>query len=360
MEISYERKHNESYMVIEGKLLPSYETKMIKANSIKGLLELQEFSLDGVSRISYKISRKENLEDYLDTKELDLKLIQRIVINLQMVLDEIEKYLILEEHILLTTETIFLEKSKEGPRLSLCYYPKSCGTIQSQFKDVMEYMLSKFSSSDREASRKLYEAYDITTRADYTLKEVIQCLQEEEILKMPEEIYVEKVSMDEPYEYVSDYADYDTEPANNFFETVLDKTKSILSRFKREKADEFETGEDFIIEPDYELEERTELLSDSKPVGRLVYDGTSNEDNFIINKDIFRIGSSKNNDAVLKAKTVSGNHAKITKEGNDYFITDSNSLNGSFLNSIPLAYRKPYKLRPLDVIRFASESYIFM
>ena len=360
MEISYERKHNDSYMVIDGQFLSSHETKMIKENSIKGLLEIHEYSVDGISKLSYKISRKENLEDYLETKDLDLKLIQRIVINLQMALDEIEKYLIDEDHILLDKETVFLEKGADGPRISLCYYPKSCGSIQTQFRKLMEYMLSIYSSSDRESSKKLYEAYDITTRTDYTLKEVIQCLQEELIPELPEEIYVEKVSLDETPEYISDYYDYGKQPELNIFERVLDKTKDIFSRFKKEKPEEFFENDDFVIEPDYELEERTELLSDSKPVGRLVYDGTSNEDDFIINKDIFRIGSSKNNDAVLKAKTVSGTHAKITKEGNDYFITDSNSLNGSFLNSIPLAYRKPYKLRPLDVIRFASESYIFM
>jgi pSer/pThr/pTyr-binding forkhead associated (FHA) protein len=117
--------------------------------------------------------------------------------------------------------------------------------------------------------------------------------------------------------------------------------------------------EDFIIEPDYELEEKTVLLTDSKPVGRLVYDGNSNEDDFIITKDVFTIGKSKNNDAVLKSRTVSGNHAKITKQGNDFFLTDSNSTNGSFLNSLPLVYKKPYRLKPMDVIRFASESYIF-
>ena len=117
--------------------------------------------------------------------------------------------------------------------------------------------------------------------------------------------------------------------------------------------------EDFIIEPDYELEEKTVLLTDTKPVGRLVYDGVNNEDDFIITKDTFRIGSSKNNDAVIKNKTVSGSHAKITKTGNDFYIMDSNSTNGSFLNNLQLVYRKPYKLRPMDKIQFATEAYIF-
>ena len=75
-------------------------------------------------------------------------------------------------------------------------------------------------------------------------------------------------------------------------------------------------------------------MSEAPAIGRLVYDGDSNEDDFLINKDTFRIGSSQNNDAVLKARTVSKNHAKITKEGDDFYITDSNSTNGSFLNSI--------------------------
>ena len=124
--------------------------------------------------------------------------------------------------------------------------------------------------------------------------------------------------------------------------------------------DEYESvGEDFIIDPDYELEERTVLLSDVKPTGKLVYDGQNQEDDFLVNKDVFRIGSGKNNDAVLRERTVSSNHAKIIREGDDFYLSDLNSTNQTYLNNEPLVYKIPRKLKIMDKISFANVNYIF-
>ena len=60
--IEYERKHNESYMIIDANLdSKSYETKMIKSNDIRALLDMTSVSINGVDKLSYKISRMENL-----------------------------------------------------------------------------------------------------------------------------------------------------------------------------------------------------------------------------------------------------------------------------------------------------------
>ena len=373
MEISYERKHNESYMLLEGEINPdSYESRMIDENDITSLLPMRSIAIDGTNKLSYKISRKENLEDFIESNDLNIDILTRIIINLQISISELAKFLIDERHIIIDKETIYIEKGKESFKLSLCYYPVDNGTVQEQFRTLMEYFISKITSSDRKESKQVYMAYDLCLKDDYTLEEILDCLQE---LERPDEIYVEKISLDDEPEqeaYSNNFENIDTDYITDYYEERSEEKRGLLKRFSsgissfitnlkfRDHIDEDVETDDFIIEPDYELEERTVLLSEAKAVGRLVYDGNSNEDDFIINKDVFRIGTSKNNDAILKARTVSGSHAKITREGSDYFITDSNSLNGSFLNSLPLAYRKPYKLHPMDVIKFASESYIFM
>ena len=376
MEITYERKHNESYMVLEGELnTASYEYKMIRDNEIHSLLDMTCFEIDGTKKISYKISRKENLSDYIESNDVTLDLLYRFVVNLQLALDEASRFLIDEEHFILDKETIFIEKAKDNCKVSLCYMPVNNGSVQQQFKGIMEYFISKLLTKNREESKKIYDAYNLCQKGDYTLSEIIECLQAEGE-EVPE-IYVEKVSLDEEEdtkelydaegdgdalgaEYISDYYDVESVEKKGIVNTIIDKTKAIFGRLNFEDDMVVQQSEDFVIEPDYELDEKTVLLSEAKPVGRLVYDGNSNEDDFIINKDVFRIGTAKANDAIIHARTVSGNHAKITKEGNDYYITDSNSTNGSFLNSLPLVYRKPYKLKPMDVIRFATESYIFL
>ena len=73
----------------------------------------------------------------------------------------------------------------------------------------------------------------------------------------------------------------------------IKKVYRIILKRKPVKDEEDIYTEDFLVEPDYELEEKTVLLTEAKAVGKLVYDGNNNEDDFIINKDIFRIGSSK-------------------------------------------------------------------
>ena len=365
--IEYERKHNESYMVIDAKLDDAnYETKMIRGNEIHALLDMTCLSIDGTSKLSYKISRMENLEDFVESRDLDAKNLSRLIINIKIALDEISRYLIDECHILLTKETIFLKKGGENYQVNLCYLPEDIGSIQEQFRSIMEYFISKLTISDREISKQIYGAYEICLKEDYTLDEVIDCLQSISCEKP--EIYVEKVSLYEDdvdkydesddSDYILDYVEMEEEN-EKVSRNPFGKIKSFFTRLRFEDIDEEKNREDFVFDPDYELEEKTVLLTDSKPVGRLVYDGNNNEDDFMITKDIFKIGSAKGNDAILKAKTVSGNHAKITKEGSDYYLCDSNSTNGSFINSLPLAYRKSYKLKPMDRIKFASESYIF-
>ena len=369
-DITYERKHNESYMVVEGKLLPdSYETKMINENDINALLEMTTLSIDGVNKISYRISRKETLEDFVESNDLDKENLARLIINIKIALDTLNNYLIDERHIWLSKETVYLNKGGENYHVTLCYLPIEHESIQSQFRDIMEFFLSKLTIKDREESKQVYEAYDICLKEDYTLDEVIECLQQTEDTR--DEIYVEKVvledeggeesyveEIDEQEEYFAEYKDK-AKSKKGLFSRLFKRTKNFVSQMNFEDSPADKETEDFIIEPDYELEEKTVLLTDTKPVGRLVYDGVNNEDDFIITKDTFRIGSGKNNDAVIKNKTVSGSHAKITKTGNDFYIMDSNSTNGSFLNNLQLVYRKPYKLRPMDKIQFATEAYIF-
>ena len=90
MEISYERKHNDSFMVIDGNGKSiDYENKMINANHISSLLTMSSFALDGKEKRSYTISRKENLEDFIDAHDITIEMLERIIINLQLALDEV-------------------------------------------------------------------------------------------------------------------------------------------------------------------------------------------------------------------------------------------------------------------------------
>ena len=374
MEINYKRQHNESFMVLDiTDAEPGFEERMIMENDISALLKFTKVNVNGVQQYNYCISRKENLEDFLERKDLTLDVFRRIILNIQLAYEEISKYLIDESHIYLSSETIFLEKSNDNFKVNLCYYPRNMGGVQQQFRGVMESFLKIVPQDNRDLAKQIYNTYDLCLKSDFTFSEILDSLQSEEL---EEDIYIEKIN---PYD-TCNLEDYDSSEEDfipqgeslvelyendsqdkagrigNFFGAVKDFLNMRI-QFKDETE---QVSEDFIIEPDYELEEKTVLLSEVKPSGKLVYDGTNQEDDFLVNKDIFRIGSSKGNDAIIHEKTVSGNHAKIVREGDDYFLSDLNSTNSTYLNNQPLIYRRPVKLKIMDRISFANVNYTFM
>ncbi len=68
------------------------------------------------------------------------------------------------------------------------------------------------------------------------------------------------------------------------------------------------------------------------------------------------IGRKSGNDLILDNPTVSGNHCKIYKAGDSYFIEDLNSTNGTFVNS-----KRVIKsgIKENDVITIVKYSIIF-
>lgn len=373
MEIKYKRQHNESYMVLEvNEESLGYEEKMIEENQLSSLLKFSKVNFNGVQQYNYCISRKENLEDYLEGRELTLELLKRIILNIQLGYEEIAKYLIDENHIYLSKETVFLEKSNDSFRLSLCYYPSDLGSVQQQFRSLMEFFLQYVSSRDKQITDAVYKAYDLCLKNDYTISEILECLQSED---NDYEVYVERIdpyaetieSVGESYEdplftqteSLNDWYEAENSKKSGKWNTFLDSVKGFINNKINFEDLNYDSSDDFVVDPDYEIEEKTVLLTDVNPSGKLVYDGQNQEDDFLVNKDIFRIGSGKGNDAILKAKTVSSNHAKIEKEGNDYYITDLNSTNSTFVNNVELPYRTKVKLKIMDKISFANVNYTF-
>jgi len=51
-----------------------------------------------------------------------------------------------------------------------------------------------------------------------------------------------------------------------------------------------------------------------------------------LEQDVTTIGRKPDNDIVIDNQAVSGHHAKISREENDFFIEDTNSLNGTYVN----------------------------
>ncbi|MCR5053409.1 MAG: FHA domain-containing protein [Lachnospiraceae bacterium] len=383
MDIAYERKGDKSYMVMKGDSgKTGYEWQMLKSNEIKELLPFFTMERNGETMYYYDISGKESLKEYVKREGLTPEVLKKIVFYLGNAVEKLENYLISVDHLIISEDTVFLERHKSEFKMLLCYQPGNNTVFTEQINSLFGYIIGEAPHSEKEFTALCYRMYEETVKDNFsfkTIREMAANLCEEAIPEGPaeemlppfteepkEEIYVEKV---DPHRPQSEYEEEDE------FESLIDK---IIKKFKnrkdqkkekpgkeklkkeKHKKKKKEPEDDLIYEPEEIRPEETVLLSHSpaSPGGRLVYEGTGNEQDFEIEKNETAIGSlPTGNDVVLKSPGVSRHHARIIKEGSAYYIVDLNSTNGTFINGKPLSYKEKVPLKIRDLISFGDAAF---
>lgn len=90
----------------------------------------------------------------------------------------------------------------------------------------------------------------------------------------------------------------------------------------------------------------------------LVSKNPMQKDSIVLEKDSYVVGKLQGQaDIVLKHPSVSRVHAKIDRLGNEYYLCDLNSTNGTFLNGRRLMVNESVKLTHSDEIAFAREAF---
>lgn len=78
----------------------------------------------------------------------------------------------------------------------------------------------------------------------------------------------------------------------------------------------------------------------------------------VLLKDSYTIGKLKNrSDIYIDDPSISRIHARIDREGNEYFLCDLNSTNGTYVNGQRLSVNERVQIRLSDEIRFAELGY---
>ena len=361
MDIAYSRKHDKSLMIIAGTPIDcGFEENMVRTNNISSLLPFYIMNVDGQSQYYYDITGKEGLLDYIDRVGISVEIVKSIIFRIHLAYKELEKYLINQNHISLSPETVFVDR--DTMNISLCYYPMEMGSAGQQFRGIMEYILAKMDHSKKDLMYLCYELYEITMNEDYSLMQLVDHISAGQIeQEKPEVVQIDLREGQQEYE--NEIFEEEAEPESwterlrKFFESLFLKVS------KRNDGEQEHRAIDFDMIPVMDESEETVILTapDKHIVGKLVYDGINDEENFIIEKDVFKIGSdAQNNDGVIKSKAVSRSHAQILRQGSSYYLNDMNSTNGTAINGQLLAYNQQVLLHSMDKIKFADASYVFM
>ena len=379
MEIEYRRTWNQSVMLITGHVEEeNYELKMLKHNTVAGLLPVEEIQETGDFRFCYDITGKKSLECYLENNALNPVMIKKILENPIHLCREMERYLLKEEKLLLKEDMIFMDSREE--QFYFCYYPDKEGELREEFGKLIEEMLPQLDHENREETEKVYAIYQKTREENYSLLNLQELFFKEE--ENGGEVWKEyEIAGDE-----TEAADLTvTNPQNSQkmdrissikkqMLQILEKGISWLYRDKlNRKKKEFSMPE--IPVPAIRKKQMPQKIypqeQDKNPLSeytekaitgaRLMYLGGGEERDFVINKDVFLIGTDALAvDGILKSRAAGEIQAKITKEEDIYYIEDMNSANGTLVNGEILIYKEVRRLEEGDRITFADISYRFL
>ena len=361
----YRRYQGKSYMIISSDTQGTgYEYSMITENKIPGLLPCQISNENEKQQFWYEISGKQTLQDWIELKKPGSGLLRKLMLALANTIEKAGEYLLCENGISLEPERIFVDIKEE--EISFCYLPCQKTEPEEGLKHFMEYYISHMEHGDRENTEKCYDVYERCQQGHTTPEELLQILFEEkempqmQLVEETKEPAVEKKVWNlgvlpelSPVSSVSKWQKY--------FWKRGTRNRKILP-FPKNKISQ----ETYAFEPEEYPQEGSNLTvflgSETEGVlGELKYEGDGSGTNMKITSSVFVIGSQEEEaDGVIAADTVSRIHAKVTKEGEDYYLEDMNSTNGTYHNGELLSYKEKVKLEKNDKIVFAREQYRFV
>lgn len=378
----YKRKTNNSYMIMSGDIrCPEYEIIMLQKKQIKGLLTMEIILEDGIRQFWFDITGKKSLDIYMRKQGLKGELLQKIFEQLAEVMDEVKEYMLAEERIYLDPEHIFIDNSEE--KIYFCYYPAIDNENRVAFTEFMEIVLQNIDHTDQKAVSLGYEIYQRSIEENSSLKQIIlNCRGNINTISRPQPPVEKEVDTDISFTRVEEnileekeeradisVSDRIKEGFNFMNRSLTKKNKESKEKSEKKwfsgskKNNEYEgimfmpqEEEDDDINPTVYMG-----AMDIRSDGVLRYRGNMQEEDLIINKDMYLIGSKGESvDGVIHADSISRVHAQISKKDGKYFIEDMNSKNGTYVNGKQLDYKESLQLNRGDEVIFAVEKYIFM
>ncbi|MCR4999547.1 MAG: FHA domain-containing protein [Lachnospiraceae bacterium] len=374
MNITFKRDLSRSYMVVSGSMEPStYEEGMLRNNDVFGLLSFHTTQVNGQIQYWYDITGKRSLKDYLSQEKVTRENLKVILQELNAACRKVSDYLIRQEHILFTADSIFVENTEEGPQLFLCYCPLRDKNIYNEFLTITEHLITEVDHQDEELRQVCYDLYEASLSSDFSLMNAYEYVK---VLETPREEYVSESPVYEDYQdrcvqirreaYEEETRVSDEEEDSilvRIHTRLLDWKNKVFHRVTDKRKELFplpSESEDFIFDAEDVCEPKTQMLSEIQqpPVSRLVYEGKGKAPEIILEDDVISIGSkSGENSVVLPFSGVSRYHARIRKVGEEFRLEDLNSTNGTYCNGQILSYHEPHTLQRMDQVMFADVAY---
>lgn len=333
-----------------------YQYCIMSRGGIKGLLPFSLRYMNGLAYLYYDITSKQNIAQLFGDKCITGEWLKDFMWSLKQIQTELERFLLNEQNILWYPEQIFQDLEKNI--FSFLYIPYYEG--EGSFLKLLEFLVENIDYEDEalvECVYKMYEQYekngdvylqeqifeDVKRYMQKPAAEVVPSEESEQLLMNVQEMLWDKAPKEEP--------DSKTEKKGllSFWENRRKKDKEIREEYDQSMQRAmlgYAVAEDSIYQQeDYGnticMEEKKE---DVVKIHRLY----TPEGNLLAQLEVPSLTIGKRKGEVqlcLEDISVSRLHAKIIREGEDVYIEDLNSTNGTYKNGLRL---KPYEKRKLE------------
>ncbi len=406
--IEFVREMNKNYLKVIPEIEDSgtdYMMKMLENNTIEGLLSMHSVNVNNKVCYLYDISGRIPLEEMYLTKEFSAADIGYFAGFIREIIAVADRYMLDLDGIVFDKKYIFCAVSENA--WSLVYNSGMAGDARSGLKRVFEFILSRLDHRDRNAVILGYGLYKRVCQEEISIADVFdnveQLVEAEEWYKetsgnmRPLEYELkEKINKDVLPEYISE--EQETEKRIISYKVVVAviaivagmvliaaamagvvaavitfalTVAAVFLLYRRWGYKATIHTKDTAVpctmalpviavaESNEADQEEPTMLITSRSMAYLRRMGRKGEsaEEFVLNDSPLSIGSGAQADIVIKDKGISRFHARISREGEMFFIKDMNSTNGTWVNDRRLTVYELCPVRNKDVIRLAESRF---
>ena len=399
-----------------------FRTRMIHENQISGLLNTYVQYIDDIPSFQYDITGLQSLEVMLDTTPITHTMLCKLFSGIYNALISLENYLLIHDHIILSPEYIYISGDYSEVYLCYYPLKNRCfvDSLRSFFDYILKkvdhkdekcvclaYSMHRYCNDNNFNLNTLYDKLSSTqitspsniTDSTLTSNNNINLCKRETHLSSKLNEY-----KNDNFELKQIHKDSNLHASQHNIKNIFDSrvifllafiitgislstilyilelypisfyltlliTIIMISVYNGYHIYKQSNGNVCIAAPPIQepcYNPGTVLLSGSpdENTHKLIYTGTGDGSDISVTHFPFVIGKTDACSAKVQSSVISRLHAKLTllptdNNGEDIFLEDLNSTNGTLLNNVPLTPYEKYPITSGDYITFGHLTYIF-
>ncbi len=174
MKTYYKNDLKKAYLILEGEEgeQEDYQAVMLKENDVEGLLKTDVRYLNNCGQYHYDISGKTSFKTLHEKIQLTYEDMKRLVENLLQTIQNLRKYMLDANCILLDPEFIY----SDAKQFYFCYYPPCREDAKQAFHQLTEFFVKEVDYKEEDGVHFAYTMHKMTMEENYSIEEIMQSL----------------------------------------------------------------------------------------------------------------------------------------------------------------------------------------